>query len=250
MEIPHLTDGAIEAIINEKKFDKPVLKILHLQPISNYHLVSYKVVLWDGQQAVTFIMQGRNIKELLNKEAIGVNQQVVRLDEYVYYKENDRHVIVFLRLTALNEESSRGRLLQNHVAASSAVGAPSAEAAALQSSAETARHAPPVDKIVPIAMLSSDGYSSREWTITATVVEKSEEVPFKNGKGKFFEMYLRDQSGEIRAVAFHSHCDRLFGCFHKNKKYDISNGKVQESTRGNTDYEIVLDWGTKVKEHQ
>ncbi|KAK8779745.1 hypothetical protein V5799_018914, partial [Amblyomma americanum] len=161
-----------------------------------------------------------------------------------------RHVIVVVRLTVLKKEGSLpGRLLQNRAVAWSAVGVPPAEAPSPPSSAGSARHAP-VAQVVPIAELPGNlrfGY----WTITATVMEKSEEIPFNTTRqGKFFEMYLRDQSGEIRAVAFDSNCDLHLGRFQVNKVYDISNGNVQRCNHGKTDYEIVLNSATKVREHQ
>ncbi|KAI8802691.1 hypothetical protein BJ742DRAFT_832334 [Cladochytrium replicatum] len=95
---------------------------------------------------------------------------------------------------------------------------------------------------------------SNKWTICARVVTKSDIRYFTNakGEGKFFNLVLADQSGEIRASAFGDAVDQHYDTLQPNHVYYIAPpAKVKTANKkyaGNVanDYELALEATTSI----
>ncbi|KAI8800927.1 hypothetical protein BJ742DRAFT_49410 [Cladochytrium replicatum] len=95
---------------------------------------------------------------------------------------------------------------------------------------------------------------SNKWTICARVVTKSDIRYFTNakGEGKFFNLVLADQSGEIRASAFGDAVVQHYDTLQPNHVYYIAPpAKVKTANKkyaGNVanDYELALEANTSI----
>jgi replication factor A1 len=106
-----------------------------------------------------------------------------------------------------------------------------------------------VSNIHPINSLSP--YQNK-WTIRARVINKGPIRTWSNqrGEGKLFSMDLLDESGEIRATAFNSECDKFFDMVEVNKVYFITRGAIKTANKKfsnlNNDYELTLSSETQI----
>lgn len=106
-----------------------------------------------------------------------------------------------------------------------------------------------INNVLPISSLSP--YQNK-WTIRARVIYKAPVRTWNNqrGEGKLFSMDLVDESGEIRATAFKSECDKFFDLIEINKVYFITRGSIKTANKKfsnlNNDYELTLTADTQI----
>lgn len=106
-----------------------------------------------------------------------------------------------------------------------------------------------INNVLPISSLSP--YQNK-WTIRARVIYKAPVRTWNNqrGEGKLFSMDLVDESGEIRATAFKSECDKFFDLIEINKVYFITRGAIKTANKKfsnlNNDYELTLTADTQI----
>lgn len=96
---------------------------------------------------------------------------------------------------------------------------------------------------------------SNNWTVKVLVAQKSEIRTWSNqrGEGKFFNVALLDDTGEIRGTCFNSTIiDELHGKLREGKVYYVSKAKVSPTKKeyNNTahDFQLTLEKHTEVEE--
>ncbi|CAF3183622.1 unnamed protein product [Rotaria sp. Silwood2] len=93
-----------------------------------------------------------------------------------------------------------------------------------------------------------------KWTIKARVSNKSQIRNYQNarGPGKFFSCDLVDQSGEIRAAAFNTECDKFHSLVEVGKIYYIARASLKPANRQfnslNNDYEMTFNYDTCIEQ--
>ncbi|XP_077509790.1 replication protein A 70 kDa DNA-binding subunit-like isoform X3 [Amblyomma americanum] len=242
-----LTRGAIERIFSKQQVDKPVLQILKLVPIPSPSGNRYRITLWDGLQENTRVMLGTQLSMMVDYDEID-QFAVVQLDHYVHYTAPLGDILVVLRLTVVEKGFILRHVLGNGALSSSSPDAPSTASA--PSSFRNCQDPGSFSDVVPITSLTPFYH---RWTIRARVTNKSsvQEYDSARGRGRRFSMSLLDESGEIRAVAFNSECDRLCNVIEDNKVYYISKASVRKVRPGYpssivNDYEMFFTSETTI----
>lgn len=94
-----------------------------------------------------------------------------------------------------------------------------------------------------------------KYTIRALVTQKSDVKTFsKSGSrsGKSFNVTVKDETGEIRAIAWGEDAEKFHKIFQMENVYYISNGRIQKAnSRFNStshEYELTFDKNTVVEE--
>ena len=105
--------------------------------------------------------------------------------------------------------------------------------------------------VIPIEGLSP---YQNNWTIRAKVKSKSDIRHYSNprGEGKFFNLTLLDQSGEIKAIGWNTIVDQFYEQLQEGRTYYISKASVnlakKKFTNVNNEYEISLNKMTVIEE--
>ncbi|KAK8778718.1 hypothetical protein V5799_019940 [Amblyomma americanum] len=238
-----LTRGAIERIFSKQEVDKPVLQILKLVPIPSPSGNRYRITLWDGLQENTRVMLGTQLSMMVDYDEID-QFAVVQLDHYVHYTAPLGDILVVLGLTVVEKGFILRHVLGNGALSSSSPDAPSTASA--PSSFRNCQDPGSFSDVVPITSLTPFYHRAR-------VTNKSsvQEYDSARGRGRRFSMSLLDESGEIRAVAFNSECDRLCNVIEDNKVYYISKASVRKVRPGYpssivNDYEMFFTSETTI----
>lgn len=129
--------------------------------------------------------------------------------------------------------------------APSATTTPSVPQQSRQQQSRGTRH-----NIFPIEGLSP---YQNNWTIKARVIQKSDIRTYSNqrGEGKFFNVTLMDDSGEIKGTGFNAVADELYEKLQEDKVYYISKARVNLSKRkfsSAQEYELSLERNTEIEE--
>ncbi|CAF3669774.1 unnamed protein product [Rotaria sp. Silwood1] len=109
-----------------------------------------------------------------------------------------------------------------------------------------------IDKERIITIDTLNPYMNK-WTIKARVSNKSQIRNYQNarGPGKLFSCDLVDQSGEIRAAAFNTECDKFHSLLEVGKVYYIARASLKPANRQfnslNNDYEMTFNYDTCIE---
>lgn len=93
---------------------------------------------------------------------------------------------------------------------------------------------------------------SNKWVVKGRCISKSEIRKFTNqkGEGKFFFIYLVDESGSIKVSCFNETVDLFYEMFDVGKVYNVSNGTVKMTNRkfstATSEYEINLERNSEI----
>ncbi|GAB6028702.1 Replication protein A 70 kDa DNA-binding subunit [Chamberlinius hualienensis] len=264
----NLTTGAVQAILNDNKVDKPVLQILGVKRLANGD--RYRLFLSDGAFVSSFAMVTSQLNHHFDNGSVD-KFSVIRLNEYICNKtqvqDKTRFIIIIMDFELIANGSVAGDKIGNPVTIDSSSNSTTnnnnvsvssnsmntdvkRESSGFGGSRDAigggggsggfSRQPKPEPRrdsiqgagklVQPIMCVTP--YQNR-WTIKARVSSKSNVRTFTNsrGEGKLFSVDLIDDSGELRATAFGEQCDKYFNNFEVNKVYYISNGNLKPANK-------------------
>ncbi|CAF1246914.1 unnamed protein product [Rotaria sordida] len=117
----------------------------------------------------------------------------------------------------------------------------------------TAKASNTIDKERIVNIDTLNPYMNK-WTIKVRVSSKSQIRNYQNarGPGKLFNCDLVDQSGEIRAAAFNTECDKFHSLLEIGKVYYIARASLKPANRQfnslNNDYEMTFNYDTCIEQ--
>lgn len=269
-----LTSGALKSIMNNEEVKDPVIQVLGVRKItatgSNER---YRLLISDGKNINSFAMLATQLNTMVSSGEI-TEFSILKIKRHIISNLTDRskgskQVMVIIDLAVMvpgNLVSSKigdpqpivdgsEPTVGNGTSASMESKPKPYSASPKRNSAQTSvinnglQRDIDVNNIHPINSLSP--YQNK-WTIRARVVYKAPVRTWNNsrGEGKLFSMDLVDESGEIRATAFNSECDKFYDMIEVNKVYFITRGQIKTANKKfttlNNDYELTLSGETQI----
>ncbi|CAI6344445.1 unnamed protein product [Macrosiphum euphorbiae] len=269
-----LTKGALKSIMNNEDVKDPVMQVLGVRKITAAGANErYRLLISDGHNLNSFAMLATQLNGMVSSGEIN-EFSILKIKRHIISNLTDRskgskQVMILIDLAVMvNGDTvgskigdpkpiidNSGQMVGNGASASVDDSTPHsnslAKAHSVQSSIIDNGLQRDIDasNIHPINSLSP--YQNK-WTIRARVVNKAPVRTWSNqrGEGKLFSMDLLDESGEIRATAFNSECDKFFDMIEVNKVYFITRGAIKTANKKfsnlNNDYELTLSGETQI----
>lgn len=275
MEYEHLlTKGALKSMMNNVEIKDPIMQVLGVRKITAAGANErYRLLISDGHNLNSFAMLATQLNHMVASGEL-TEFAILKIKRHIISNLTDRNngskqVMILIELNVMIDgETVRckigdpkpildnsGHDIDNGTSASvdkSTVSKPpTAKLNAAQASVVNNGLQKDIDvsNIHPINALSP--YQNK-WTIRARVVYKAPVRTWNNqrGEGKLFSMDLVDESGEIRATAFNSECEKFFDMIEVNKVYFITRGAIKTANKKfsnlNNDYELTLSGETQI----
>lgn len=269
-----LTKGALKSIMNNEEVKDPVMQVLGVRKITASGAAErYRLLISDGHNLNSFAMLATQLNSMISSGELS-EFAILKIKRHIISNLTDRskgskQVMILIDLVVMIPGDvvgskigdpkpiidNSGQLVGNGTSASmdttqpksiSSVNSHSAQASVINNGLERDID---VNNIHPINSLSP--YQNK-WTIRARVVYKAPVRTWSNqrGDGKLFSMDLIDESGEIRATAFNSECDKFFDMIELNKVYFITRGVIKTANKKfsnlNNDYELTLSGESQI----
>ncbi|XP_041439246.1 replication protein A 70 kDa DNA-binding subunit-like [Xenopus laevis] len=279
MALPHLSEGAISAMLGGDSSCKPTLQVINIRSINTGNgPPRYRLLMSDGLNTLSSFMLATQLNSLVDHNLLATNCicQVTRF--IVNNLKDGRRVIIVMEMEILKSADLVKEKIGTPQPYNEGQGPPqpaapaSAPAPAPPPSKPQNNSAPPPSmnrgtsrlfggggmlntpggsqtKVVPIASLNP--YQSK-WTVRARVTNKGQIRTWSNsrGDGKLFSIEMVDESGEIRATAFNDQADKFFSLIEVNKVYYFSKGTLKIANKQYTsvknDYEMTFNSETSV----
>ncbi|XP_025413456.1 replication protein A 70 kDa DNA-binding subunit isoform X1 [Sipha flava] len=276
MEYEHLlTKGALKSMMNNIEVKDPVMQVLGVRKITAAGANErYRLLISDGHNLNSFAMLATQLNHMVSSGEL-TEFAILKIKRHIISNLTDRNkgskqVMILIELNVMIDgETVRckigdpkpivdntGLAVENGTSVSvdtvpKTQSKPPVKLNAAQSSVVNNGLQRDIDvsNIHPINSLSP--YQNK-WTIRARVVYKAPVRTWNNqrGEGKLFSMDLVDESGEIRATAFNSECEKFFDMIEVNKVYFITRGAIKTANKKfsnlNNDYELTLSGETQV----
>ncbi|CAH2048570.1 unnamed protein product, partial [Iphiclides podalirius] len=268
-----LSEGSLEVIMNGGHYDKPIMQVLGSKKIQGSGANErFRLLVSDGKHSHSFAMLATQLNDKLITGELS-DYSVVQIDRFVTSLlkntgKGEKRVMIILDITIVAPGTEVGKKLGNPQTWTEE----SAAAIPAQPTMQAIpKHNPvistPSVKTSPNPSLDSSMLSSQmthpiaslspyqnKWVIKARVMSKSAIRTWSNarGEGKLFSMDLCDESGEIRATAFKSECDKFYDLIQVDKVYYISRCQLKTANKQFThlknDYEMTFNADTVVAE--
>jgi len=268
-----LTKGALKSIMNNEDVKDPVMQVLGVRKITAAGANErYRLLISDGHNLNSFAMLATQLNGMVSSGEIN-EFSILQIKRHIISSLTDRskgskQVMILIDLAVIVPGDvvgskigdpkpiidNSGQLVENGASAS-VDSTPQSNSLAKPHSVQSSvidnglQRDIDVSNIHPINSLSP--YQNK-WTIRARVVNKAPVRTWNNqrGEGKLFSMDLLDESGEIRATAFNSECDKFFDMIEVNKVYFITRGSIKTANKKfsnlNNDYELTLSNETQI----
>lgn len=268
-----LTKGALKSIMNNEDVKDPVMQVLGVRKITAAGANErYRLLISDGHNLNSFAMLATQLNGMVSSGEIN-EFSILKIKRHIISSLTDRskgskQVMILIDLEVMVPGDvvgskigdpkpiidNSGQIVENGASAS-VDSTPQSNSLAKPHSVQSSiinnglQRDIDVSNIHPINSLSP--YQNK-WTIRARVVNKAPVRTWNNqrGEGKLFSMDLLDESGEIRATAFNSECDKFFDMIELNKVYFITRGAIKTANKKfsnlNNDYELTLSNETQI----
>lgn len=268
-----LTKGALKSIMNNEDVKDPVMQVLGVRKITAAGANErYRLLISDGHNLNSFAMLATQLNGMVSSGEIN-EFSILKIKRHIISSLTDRskgskQVMILIDLAVMVPGDvvgskigdpkpiidNSGQIVENGASAS-VDSIPQSNSLAKPHSVQSSiinnglQRDIDVSNIHPINSLSP--YQNK-WTIRARVVNKAPVRTWNNqrGEGKLFSMDLLDESGEIRATAFNSECDKFFDMIELNKVYFITRGVIKTANKKfsnlNNDYELTLSNETQI----
>jgi len=268
-----LTKGALKSIMNNEDIKDPIMQVLGVRKITAAGANErYRLLISDGYNLNSFAMLATQLNGMVSSGEIN-EFSILQIKRHIISNLTDRskgskQVMILIDLAVMVSGDlvgskigdpkpiidNSGQVVENGISASvdstpqsNSLPTPrSVHSSVIENSIQRDID---VSNIHPINSLSP--YQNK-WTIRARVVNKASIRTWNNqrGEGKLFSMDLLDESGEIRATAFNSECDKFFDMVEVNKVYFITRGTIKTANKKfsnlNNDYELTLSGETQI----
>jgi len=268
-----LTKGALKSIMNNEDVKDPVMQVLGVRKITAAGANErYRLLISDGHNLNSFAMLATQLNGMVSSGEIN-EFAILKIKRHIISSLTDRskgskQVMILIDLAVMVAGDvvgskigdpkpiidNSGQMVENGGSAS-VDSKPQSNSLAKPHSVQSSvidnglQRDIDASNIHPINSLSP--YQNK-WTIRARVVYKAPVRTWNNqrGEGKLFSMDLLDESGEIRATAFNSECDKFFDMIEVNKVYFITRGSIKTANKKfsnlNNDYELTLSSETQI----
>jgi len=268
-----LTKGALKSIMNNEDVKDPVMQVLGVRKITAAGANErYRLLISDGHNLNSFAMLATQLNGMVSSGEIN-EFSILKIKRHIISSLTDRskgskQVMILIDLAVMVPGDmvgskigdpkpiidNSGQIVENGASAS-VDSTPQSNSLAKPHSVQSSiinnglQRDIDISNIHPINSLSP--YQNK-WTIRARVVNKAPVRTWNNqrGEGKLFSMDLLDESGEIRATAFNSECDKFFDMIEVNKVYFITRGAIKTANKKfsnlNNDYELTLSNETQI----
>ncbi|KAE9529604.1 hypothetical protein AGLY_011700 [Aphis glycines] len=268
-----LTKGALKSIMNNENIKDPIMQVLGVRKITAAGANErYRLLISDGYNLNSFAMLATQLNGMVSSGEIN-EFSILQIKRHIISNLTDRskgskQVMILIDLAVIVSGDlvgskigdpkpiidNSGQVVENGTSAS-VDSTPQSNALPTPRSVHSSvidnglQKDIDVSNIHPINSLSP--YQNK-WTIRARVVNKASIRTWNNqrGEGKLFSMDLLDESGEIRATAFNSECDKFFDMVEVNKVYFITRGAIKTANKKfsnlNNDYELTLSSETQI----
>lgn len=264
-----LTKGALKSIMNNEDVKDPVMQVLGVRKITAAGANErYRLLISDGHNLNSFAMLATQLNGMVSSGELN-EFSILQIKRHIISNLTDRskgskQVMILIDLAVVVAGDivgskigdpkpiidNAGQLVENGTSASvDSKPIPNPHSAQANVVDNGLQRDIDVNNIHPINSLSP--YQNK-WTIRARVVNKAPVRTWTNqrGEGKLFSMDLLDESGEIRATAFNSECDKFFDMIELNKVYFITRGSIKTANKKfsnlNNDYELTLSSDSQI----
>jgi len=266
-----LTKGALKSIMNNEDVKDPIMQVLGVRKITAAGANErYRLLISDGHNLNSFAMLATQLNGMVSSGEIN-EFSILKIKRHIISSLTDRskgskQVMILIDLAVMVPGDVVGSKIGDPKPIIDNSGQKVENGASIDSTPQSNTLAKPhsvqssvidnnlqrdidVSNIHPINSLSP--YQNK-WTIRARVVNKAPVRTWNNqrGEGKLFSMDLLDESGEIRATAFNSECDKFFDMIEVNKVYFITRGSIKTANKKfsnlNNDYELTLSSKTQI----
>ncbi|XP_026808083.1 replication protein A 70 kDa DNA-binding subunit [Rhopalosiphum maidis] len=267
-----LTKGALKSIMNNEDVKDPVMQVLGVRKITAAGANErYRLLISDGHNLNSFAMLATQLNGMVTSGELN-EFSILQIKRHIISNLTDRskgskQVMILIDLAVMVPGDlvgskigdpkpiidNSGQVVENGISASDST--PQSNSLPKPRSVQASvidnglQRDIDVSNIHPINSLSP--YQNK-WTIRARVINKGPIRTWSNqrGEGKLFSMDLLDESGEIRATAFNSECDKFFDMVEVNKVYFITRGSIKTANKKfsnlNNDYELTLSSETQI----
>jgi len=269
-----LTKGALKSIMNNEEVKDPVMQVIGVRKITASGTNErYRLLISDGRNFNSFAMLATQLNGMVSSGEL-TEFSILLIKRHIISNLTDRskgskQVMILIDLVVLvpghvvgskigdptSIVDNSGQVIENSMSTSVNTMAQSNNTLVKPHTAQASvidgnlQRDVDVNNIHPINSLSP--YQNK-WTIRARVVYKAPIRIWSNqrGEGKLFSMDLVDESGEIRATAFNSECDKFLDMIEVNKVYFITRGSIKTANKKfsnlNNDYELTLSGESQI----
>ncbi|XP_076823826.1 replication protein A 70 kDa DNA-binding subunit-like [Clavelina lepadiformis] len=268
----HLSEGAIQALMNGETPSNPVLQCLGIKTISGSGMDRVRLLLSDGLQSFGTSMLASQLNHLVTDGKLETFT-VIRITQYQSTMlQGTKRILICLNLEIVKKAVEIGGKIGGPIPLAQAAGVGNVQQRAAPAKAyQNENICPPAPntmqspkpshktpwgkdeapvtpggtatRIMPIGALTP--YQNK-WSIRARVSQKGQMKEWKNarGEGKLFSFTVLDDSGDIRITCFKEEADKYFDIIEMGKVYYISNASLKPANQqyNNTshDYEMTL----------
>ncbi|XP_026492335.2 replication protein A 70 kDa DNA-binding subunit-like [Vanessa tameamea] len=269
-----LSNGSLEIIMKGGVYENPVIQVLGISKVEGSSINErYRLQISDGKHFHSFAILATQLHQKLYSGELCLFS-VVQINKFETiilknHENDDRRMIIILDINIIVQGKEVGKKLgnpQSWISTSASevpaqtpasvtptrIASPASTSTMPKPSAGTSFNTSVVNSKLTIPISSLTPYK-RKWCIKARVVKKTEVKTYgKSNNGKYFNLVLCDDGGEIAATAFNDDCDKFYNKIEVDRVYYISSCKIKLANKQfnklNSDYELMFQTDTVIAE--